>query len=952
MAEWWEADPTASTIDVASDAVGASPQVADIARSIYHQESNSGKNTKTSNAGAVGGMQILPDTFKEVADKGWDINNPLDNAKAGVRYLQKLYEKAGGDPKLTAVGYYGGPGAIDKAKQGIAVSDPRNPNAPNTLQYGDQVASRLQGGGGDNWWSNDPVASTPTQGSQDPVADPNAQPQSEGGHAWGNIINGVGQAVFHPIDTVEKIGGALVDGAKDIGNRYMNDPLGTMNDAVRGVADAATFGYADKAAAALQSGHISGDEYDAALAAERAKDAAGGSAFTAGQLGSVLLPGGVGSLAGKAVEAVPVASRLAKVAVGTGAGAAEGVAQYAGHNDGAFNASDASAYGALGALGGAGLGATSKHTGDQMAESFLRKAGGDVEGAKQSAEITQGLQGLSQRAAQNGVALGPADANALASKYTSDAANLIRQLPKDQNRQTLLNALNTSRGLNDTDIAALRQLPNGDAVADAIQMRQRAQAMTAAKPANANGVLSTLRMGVDNGLLGAVGTAMGHPAIGVALNSNAVRGTVNRLLGGRENRTGNIASWLKQGDNADAFLNKYGASTPTQSASALSGNVQQTLAAQQAAQQAAVQQAQATAQAKAAAQIGPQITNAQWVANQQKAAAQVGPQISPQQLAVQRAAQLQQAQAAQARAAQMAQNVSANQAAGARIQAAQAARANGAPTVDLAEQARQAQMAQNIRANQAAGARLQAEQAARANAVPQAQAQAVQAAQARQAALAQAQAANAQAGQAATARIQANLVAERQATQVAAQAQARANQVQQVANGNFDGLNIENPRMQLMLDHVDHPGHEAVKEALTHLAKTDPDKAAVAVHLMDSTSRGQQNWYPLQEALQSKFGKKTPSGPSGASAGPSGALSGVNNPQAYAAGIANRQKYAADTFASAPAGPVKELVGKLGTISDPEVRKMLFDAVHDKVSGAEKDFMDKKVAHMIDYGKK
>lgn len=122
---------------------GITGDVADIARSIYQQESGSGKNTKTSNAGARGGMQIIPATFNRVADKGWAIDDPVHNARAGVRYISQLYDKAGGDPALTAAGYYGGEGAIAKAKKGIAVSDPRNPKAPNTLQYGQQVAARL-----------------------------------------------------------------------------------------------------------------------------------------------------------------------------------------------------------------------------------------------------------------------------------------------------------------------------------------------------------------------------------------------------------------------------------------------------------------------------------------------------------------------------------------------------------------------------------------------------------------------------------------------------------------------------------------------------------------------------------------------------------------------------------------------------------------------------------------
>src|SRR5437867_4223059 len=90
-----------SALDAALQAEGVSGPVADIARSVYQQESSSGTNTVDSNAGAVGGMQILPGTFNEVADKDWNIRDEVQNARAGVRYLKKMYEQAGGDPKLT-----------------------------------------------------------------------------------------------------------------------------------------------------------------------------------------------------------------------------------------------------------------------------------------------------------------------------------------------------------------------------------------------------------------------------------------------------------------------------------------------------------------------------------------------------------------------------------------------------------------------------------------------------------------------------------------------------------------------------------------------------------------------------------------------------------------------------------------------------------------------------------
>lgn len=138
-----KAAPSASPLDTALSAEGVKGPLADLARSIYTQESGAGKNTKTSNAGAVGGMQILPATFAGVADKDWNINDPTQNARAGVRYLKQMFEQSGGDPAIAAAGYYGGPGGLEKARRGVAVSDPRNPNAPNTLQYGQQVAARL-----------------------------------------------------------------------------------------------------------------------------------------------------------------------------------------------------------------------------------------------------------------------------------------------------------------------------------------------------------------------------------------------------------------------------------------------------------------------------------------------------------------------------------------------------------------------------------------------------------------------------------------------------------------------------------------------------------------------------------------------------------------------------------------------------------------------------------------
>ncbi len=153
--------------DEAIAAEGVTGPLAQLARGIYAQESGGGKNTKTSNREAVGGMQIQPGAFGEVADKGWSINDPMHNLRAGIRYLKARFDQAGGNPELAAAGYYGGPKGLEKARLGIPVSDPVNPKAPNTLQYGAQVVAKagLTPGGGSAAPASVPaaVAASPVQ---------------------------------------------------------------------------------------------------------------------------------------------------------------------------------------------------------------------------------------------------------------------------------------------------------------------------------------------------------------------------------------------------------------------------------------------------------------------------------------------------------------------------------------------------------------------------------------------------------------------------------------------------------------------------------------------------------------------------------------------------------------------------------------------------------------------
>jgi len=140
---------------------GADGAIAGLVNSIFTQESSRGKNTKTSNQGAMGPMQMVPSTFKGYADKGWDINNPEHNLRAGIRYVMDLNRQFKGDPGATAAAYYGGPKAGRAFLRGESYKDLKNPNAPDTIQYAQKVVSRL----------GDVVANVPVKAPVNPRSD-------------------------------------------------------------------------------------------------------------------------------------------------------------------------------------------------------------------------------------------------------------------------------------------------------------------------------------------------------------------------------------------------------------------------------------------------------------------------------------------------------------------------------------------------------------------------------------------------------------------------------------------------------------------------------------------------------------------------------------------------------------------------------------------------------------
>ena len=71
---------------------------------------NRGRQGPRSEAGAIGLMQLMPATAREL---GVDPNNPIDNARGGARYLRRMMDQFGTVP-LALAAYNAGPGNVRK----------------------------------------------------------------------------------------------------------------------------------------------------------------------------------------------------------------------------------------------------------------------------------------------------------------------------------------------------------------------------------------------------------------------------------------------------------------------------------------------------------------------------------------------------------------------------------------------------------------------------------------------------------------------------------------------------------------------------------------------------------------------------------------------------------------------------------------------------------------------
>src|ERR1035437_9432898 len=114
-------------------------------QAIFGQESNSGKNNKTSVTGAVGPGQIQPETFSQYAQPGEKINNPADNIAVSKRIVQDYYNKFNGDPERIATAYFSGPNNVAPSGHPLAWLENRHdPNNKYVSQYVSDINNRLK----------------------------------------------------------------------------------------------------------------------------------------------------------------------------------------------------------------------------------------------------------------------------------------------------------------------------------------------------------------------------------------------------------------------------------------------------------------------------------------------------------------------------------------------------------------------------------------------------------------------------------------------------------------------------------------------------------------------------------------------------------------------------------------------------------------------------------------
>lgn len=591
-----------------AQALGVDPNLAE---ALLVQESGGNPNA-VSPKGASGLMQLMPGTAKEL---GVDPNVPEQNIDGGLRYLKQQIDKFGVAGGLAA--YNAGPGRLQRTGMQFDALPPETRNyVPSIMNRAALIAERSGAQPQPTQQRPTPMdIPTLTSGYQKAAAANDTEAVAEiGGLLKQRYQDALGKAqAANDIEAIAEIQGAMQQfGAPSAPARPVSpaapvaapqaSPVPTpekkaaeprsvlrrVDDFVRGIADTATFGYADEIAGKLDSlfgGGQSGKKaYDEAVKAQRQRDTEGGAERIAGQIGGAFVPG---AAAVGAVRAVPTAGRLARAGAGAATGAIQGGLYGSGAAEEGQRLEGAAKGAAIGAATGGILGGVLPASKAQKAGSFIKNSGDDA-AARMDAEIITDIKKIADSQTKRGNPVSTIDLNAVEGKYINEVNRAVASLGKVDKKfdpAPLKAALQDRRALTPDDLAPLRTSKAGEAVADAIEKAQRARSLTQAMQSS-GGLMPMLREGVD---------FLPIPA--------AVNRGLKAALGGRQTREVAAQNVLKQADTAENVLQRLGPSQATQSMQGLNATVEKALKARQAQMDAAKAAAASQATQNAATKL-------------------------------------------------------------------------------------------------------------------------------------------------------------------------------------------------------------------------------------------------------------------------------------------------------------------------------------------------------------
>ncbi|AAQ55007.1 DarB-like antirestriction protein [Burkholderia phage Bcep22] len=134
--------PTRDDVTRRAQELGVDPK---FALEIFNLESSGNFGTRDSNKGAVGGMQVMPDTYKAMMGTYAGQRDAWNNLEAGLRYIAYGQKKLGTtDPALLAAGYQSG---YDRASLKRGEIPNTTDGGMTTRAYAARIASRVGTGG-------------------------------------------------------------------------------------------------------------------------------------------------------------------------------------------------------------------------------------------------------------------------------------------------------------------------------------------------------------------------------------------------------------------------------------------------------------------------------------------------------------------------------------------------------------------------------------------------------------------------------------------------------------------------------------------------------------------------------------------------------------------------------------------------------------------------------------